>query len=78
MNLKPLLQRIIQEFNRIKDHDRDTFGIIYTSFVATFFFVGGILGILNNFMIKMLLFLALGFLLVYCIMIMDKNKNHPS
>lgn len=77
VNLKPLRQVIIQEFNSIKSATSDTFGLIYTCVLIVFFFIAGILGILNYFFIKALLFLALALLLVYCILVMYKNKNHP-
>jgi len=77
MNLKLLRLRIIQEFNSVKKGNLNAFGLVYTGCLAAFFFLSGILGILNYFMIKLLLLLALAFLLAYCIMIMNKNKNHP-
>jgi hypothetical protein len=55
----------------------DTFGFIFTIALVSLFFVSGILGILDYFIIKWILFLALAFLLVYCILIIANNKNHP-
>jgi len=77
MNLKPLLQVIIQEFNKVKNPKSDAFGLAYTIALVVLFFVSGILGILNYFIIKVLLFSGLAMLLFYIILIMDKNKNHP-
>lgn len=78
MNLKQLLQVIIQEFNTaVKNTQVDTFGLIFTIAIVGLFFVSGIIGILNYFMIKVLLFSALALLLFYCILVLDKNKNHP-
>ncbi len=77
MNLKPLRHGIIQAFDRINFKDIDALGILYTILLIAFFFLSGIIGILNYFIIKVLLFLALAVLLVYCIMVMSKNKNHP-
>ena len=78
MNLKQYLQEIIQEFNQtVKNTNLDTFGLVFTISLVGLFFVSGILGILNNFMIKVLLFSALALLLFYCILILDQNKNHP-
>jgi hypothetical protein len=77
MNLKQLRQVIIREFNKLKDKNKDAWGIAYTTALAVLFYVSGILGILDYFIIKILLFLALPFLLVYCILIMVQNKNHP-
>jgi len=72
-----LRQLITQEFNRLKGKENDAWGVAYTSSLAALFFISGILGILDYFIIKAILFLALGFLLVYCILIMSQNKNHP-
>jgi hypothetical protein len=78
MNLKRLLQVIIQEFDRtVKNTQVDEFGLVFTISLVALFFISGILGILNNFMIKVLLFSGLAILLFYIILIMDKNKNHP-
>lgn len=78
MNLKRLLQEITQEFNQtVKYTNFDTFGLIFTIAIVGLFFISGIFGILNNFMIKVLLFSALALLLFYCILMLDKNKNHP-
>ena len=78
MNLKLFLQEIIQEFNQtVKNTNLDTFGLIFTIAIVALFFVSGILGILNNFMIKVLLFSSLALLLFYCILMLDNNKNHP-
>jgi hypothetical protein len=78
MNLKRLLQVIIQEFDKtVKNTQVDSFGLVFTISIVALFFISGILGILNNFMIKVLLFSALALLLFYCILVMDKNKNHP-
>ena len=77
MNLKPLLQVIIQEFNKVKNPKSDEFGLAYTIALVVLFFVSGILGILNYFIIKVILFSGLAMLLFYIILIMDKNKNHP-
>ena len=78
MNLKRLLQVIIQEFDKtVKNTQVDEFGLVFTISLVALFFISGILGILNNFMIKVLLFSALALLLFYCILVMDKNKNHP-
>ena len=78
MNLKQYLQEITREFNQtVKNTNLDTFGLVFTIALVGLFFVSGILGILNNFMIKVLLFSALALLLFYCILILDQNKNHP-
>lgn len=78
MNLKLFLQEIIREFNQtVKNTHLDTYGLISTIAIVALFFISGIIGILNNFMIKVLLFSGLALLLFYCILIMDKNKNHP-
>ena len=77
MSLKPLLQVIIREFNKFKDPKSDAFGLAYTFALVVLFFVSGILGILNYFIIKVFLFSGIAMLLFYIILIMDKNKNHP-
>jgi len=76
VSLKKLHRLIIQEFNSYKGTNRDTYGIIYSAGIVLFFFVSGILGILEYFIIKVLLFVALSYLFVYCILVMDENKNH--
>jgi hypothetical protein len=77
VSLKQLSQVIIREYNKLIDKNNDAWGIAYTAALIALFYISGILGILEYFIIKILLFLALAFLLVYCILIMVQNKNHP-
>ncbi|MGM5470934.1 hypothetical protein ACS386_11710 [Flavobacteriaceae bacterium LMO-SS05] len=77
MNLKPLLLGIIRVFDRVNFKDINALGLLCTIILIVFFFISGALGVLNYFIIKVLLFLALAILLVYCILVMAKNKNHP-
>lgn len=58
--------------------NRNTIALIYTGILTLSFLVFGIIDILDYFIIKMLLFLALGLLILYCIyIVVDKNENHP-
>ncbi|MFC4721311.1 hypothetical protein ACFO5O_03175 [Geojedonia litorea] len=58
--------------------NRNTIALIYTGILTLCFFVFGTIDILDYFIIKIILFLALIALLLYCIYILvDKNENHP-
>ncbi|TVZ59338.1 hypothetical protein NA63_1866 [Flavobacteriaceae bacterium MAR_2010_105] len=58
--------------------NRNSIALMYTGILTLSFFVCGIIGVLDYFIIKILLFLALGLLLLYCIyIVVDKNENHP-
>jgi hypothetical protein len=76
MSLKQLRQVITQAFNNENTLNKDVIGLMYTGVLALSFFIFGAIGILDYFIIKVILFIALAVLLVYCILIMDKNKNH--
>lgn len=58
----------------------DRLTLIATGFLVAFFFIGGILELLDNFFIKMVLFLAFIGIVVNIIMIKSKDddkKNLP-
>ncbi|MEY8867941.1 MULTISPECIES: hypothetical protein [Flavobacteriaceae] len=59
---------------------KDTLALIYASVLTLCFFVAGIFNVLDNFMIKTLLFVGFALFAVYLVIHFLKdieNKNHP-
>lgn len=60
---------------------KNTIALIYTGIITVGFFVAGLFGVLDYFIVKLLLFVGFALLIIYLIVMVTKqsaeNKNHP-
>lgn len=59
---------------------KNTLALIYTAILTFSFFFAGLFGVLDYFIVKALLFIGFGVIVVYIIILLQKqsaeNKNH--
>ncbi|WP_157503292.1 MULTISPECIES: hypothetical protein [Mangrovimonas] len=55
---------------------RNVLSVIFTAVIAAGFFISGLFDILDNFMIKLLLFISFGaFIAYFCVMILSDKQS---